>query len=319
MTVYNTAYDTSACNGFITKKIVDAIRVARVSEYLRSVDNAVLIESSRGACSAIPVFNHPLYIGKRDVAHIHTSDNYDGGPCLAVDLRTAGRMDEANNKFTVVNRTIYNTRLYRGALTGVWLTQGPAAVRNLTPMAMSVFASWISESIKNRFMLDPKTQYDLMILAAIWYASNHVNGSTFDKMQENRTLASITNSLGVDMKDVMTMYDLTGCVDSTADFCKKAKTHLNNIRLEALNEVLLVNLLGGTWFGENSMEVIYVALEHPPTWLSILLEAYTNTMMRKTPIAKICERRQHQNGLELLVRAVKALVPETAALAASNK
>lgn len=314
MTIHKTAYSTTICDGFRMERTLDAIREANIREYMQPFDSCIALRTTRGAIGAVPAFNHPIYLGE---GQRHTIDNHNG-PLLAVDLRPACRTDRragqimsSSEEFSVINTTLYKARLYRGALNSVWIQQGPAALRSITPMAMSVFASWVSETLGRRYGLDPRTQYDLMILAAIFYSSNHVDGLEFDKMVENRQLAAISTSLKVSVEDVIKAYDTTKLILSTEDFCNKVKNYLNNIRLEELNTAILVQLMAGTWYGDNAPENAAVALEHPPTWLALLLEAYTNTAMKRSNIARICERRQYHEGLEQLVRAVKALAPDT--------
>lgn len=323
MTIHHTAYTTTVCDGFKeqVRKIVDAIREAQAREYLQPIDLCLAIRTTTGAVGAVPAFNHPMYLGKEETYRgsdkSHTIHNYES-ILLAVDLRPACRTERnngvlgSNNEFRVVNSLMYKSRLYRAALNTVWIQQGPAAIRTLTPMAMSVFASWVSETLSRRYGLDPATQYNLMILAAIFYSSNHYDGLEYDKVTENRQLAAIATSLKVDLNDVLKAYDSTKLILSISDFCKKAREYLNNVRLEELDVGIMIQLMKGTWFGDNAAENVAVALEHPPTWLSLLLEAYTYTSMKNSIIARICERRQHKEGLEQLVRSVKALCPETA-------
>lgn len=319
MTIFHTAYDTTACNGTASsvQRIRDAIAEARIRDYLPIADDTAQVYSTRGAQAAIPAFNHPLLIAK----HFNGSV-IDGAQeaLLAIDIRPAVRdasMTQSDGgvmgsgTYKVTNGSVYRTRLYRAALNAVWLKEGPGAIRSLTPIAMSIYASWISETLSRRYGLDPKTQYNLMILTAIFYSSNHIDGLEYDKAQENRYLAGIANSLKVDLPDVLTAYDSVKLILSVEDFCKKAKDYLGNVRLEELNSGVLIALLKGTWAGDNAAENIAVALEHPPSWLAILLEAYSNKTIKFTTIAKLCERRHYKDGLEMLVRAVKALAPQT--------
>jgi hypothetical protein len=326
MTIFHTAYDTTICSGTQSsvERIKNAIAEARIRDYLPSADDVVQVYSTRGAQAAIPAFNHPLYILNKDVSH---GDGGANNAMLAVDLRPAVKADDGKSsagldvsgsgEYRVTNATVYRARLYRAALNAVWLKEGPGSVRSLTPMAMSVFASWISETLSRRYALDPKTQYNLMILAGIFYSSNHFEGLEYEHTQENRVLAGIATALRVELPDVLTAYDNVKLILSIEDFCKKAKDYLNNVRLEELNAGILVALMKGTWAGDNAAENVAVALEHPPTWLAILLEAYTNRMIKFTTIAKICERRHFKDGLEMLVRAVKALAPETSEASAN--
>ncbi len=314
MSVYNTAYDTTILATTRMQKTVDAIKEARLRDWLSSSDSVLRVESTVGASAAVPAFNHPLYIGQHSVDVLKSSPDQQLEAFLAVDVRPTGRYDSVQDKFIVTNSTAYLGRLYRASLTSIWLTQGPNAIRNITPMAMGVYAAWIAETVGFRYGLDPKARYDLTILAAIFYASNHVEGLEFPKDQENRQIAGIANALKFSINDVMEVYNNVKLINSIEDFCTKAKSYLNNVRLTELNSGVFLAIMYSTWFGADSKENVGVALEHPPTWIAILMEAYSNTMMKKSKIAIICERRQYKDGLELLMRSVHTLAPHVSKL-----
>lgn len=323
MTVYNTAYDTTACNNSRgLAKIVNAIQEARFRDYLPVADGIVYVESTSAASNEIQAFKHALYISKHHSTEIQHSNEMKLEPYLAMDVRAAGRYNRgigsgdmvAADSFKITNSTLYKNLVLRAALTGLWLSNGPNAFRSITPTAMAVYASWISETVSFRYSLDPQAKIELMILAAIFYTSNHVEGIEFDKAGEGRYLSSIANALRVGVADVARIYDVTKVIGSLEEFCVKTKAFLGNVRLENLSAGIMVALMGGTWGGDNAPELTAVALEHPPTWISLLFEAYTNTAMRKVGLSKICERRQYQDGLSKLAMVIKTLAPESVGL-----
>lgn len=314
MTVYNTAYDTTACKNYRMAKVVDAVQEAQLREYLPAADGVAFVESSSGALGAVPAFKHALYISDHHATEIQHSNEMKFKPFLAMDLRAAGRMDPASGQFKVKAGTMYKNLVIRAALSSLWLTSGSGAFRSFSPMAMGVFASWIAETVGFRYHLDPKARADLMVTAAIFYQSNHIEGIAFDKNNEARYLTGIATALTafkVNVTEVARIYDQTQAIGSVEDFCTKVKAVLGDVRLENLNAGVLISLMGATWGGDNAPELCAVALEHPPTWLSLLYEAHTNQALRKVGLSKICERRQYQDGLQKLASSLKLMVPES--------
>lgn len=316
MTVYNTAYDTTACSVYNSaiKKIADAIAEARLRDWVPASDGLLLIQSSKGAQGQVPAFNHPIYIGKHGAEHLRTHAEEQLDAFIAVDVRPAGRMEiEPGNggvlgagKYKVVNDTIYKSRMYRGGLTKLWITQGTRMFRNMAPVALPIYATWLTEAISFRYQLDPQTKYQLLILAGLFYMSNHIDGLEFENGDaERRMLSWVANGLKLHLGDVNDMYKKSGIITSIADFCAKAISITENIRLKELNAGVLTSIVGSTWMGDNRVENLAVALEHPPTWIGIVLEAYTNKMLRKATISTICERTQYRDGLEQLLRSAK--------------
>lgn len=311
MTVYNTAYDTTACNNYRMAKVVDAVQEAQVRDWLTKADGVLYVENNNGAQGAVGAFKHPLYVAKEHATEIQHSNEARLNPMLAMDVRAAGRMDAITGFYKVKNSTMYKGLCYRAALTSLWLTNGPGAFRSISPMAMSVFASWIAETVGFRYNLDPKAKIELMIIAGIFYQSNHFEGIAFDKNNEARYLSGIANALKQNVNDVARIYDQTQAIGSIEEFCTKARLALDNVRLENLNKGVLVQLMGSTWAGDGATELCGIALEHPPTWISLLYEAHTNQALKKVGLSRICERRMYQEGLQQLATSLKVMAPET--------
>jgi hypothetical protein len=312
MTICNTAYHTTACSGFRMGAIVDAIHEAKVRDFLSSADGVLYVDASTGASSQIKAFKHAVYIHKSTNPQDHRGANTIAHePILAMDIRATGRLDTTTGRFKVTNSTMYKNLMYRGALSAVWITNGASAFRNITPMATGVFASWLAEAIGFKYALDPKTKIDLMIVAGLFYQSNHVEGIEFDKGNEARYLSSIANYLKLPVAEVARIYEQTKVITNIEDFCDKAKLVAGNVRLENLNSGVLIAMMGSTWAGDNAPELVAVALEHPPTWISLLYEAYTNTALRKVGLSRIVERRQYQEGLERLTQMLRTLAPDS--------
>jgi len=312
MTICKTAYDTTACAGFRMAAIVDAIQEARARDYLTAADNVAYVEVSTGASGQVKAFKHALYIHKwtnpKDWQGARAGND---DPILAMDVRAAGRFDATTGRFKVTNSTMYKNLVYRAGLTSVWLTNGAAAFRNITPMATGIFASWLAEAIGFKYALDPKSKIELMIVAGLFYQSNHVEGVEFDKGNESRYLASVANALRLNVTEVARVYQQTQAIVSLEDFCTKAKQVLNNVRLENLNGGVLISMMGSTWTGDNAPELVAVALEHPPTWISLVYEAATNMALKKVGLSKIVERSQYKDGLDRLKQMLRTLAPES--------
>lgn len=313
MTVYNTAYDTTACRNYQMQKAVHAIQQAYIMEFVPSADSVMFVENSKGAMSIVPAFKHALYVSKFDSSDLRHSNEMRLQPFLAMDVRTCGSVDKITGKFKVTNSTMYKHTVYRAGLTSLWLSQGANAFRAHLPVATGLFATWIAETLAFQYNLDPKAKIDLMVLAGIFYASNHVEGLEFDKAIESRVMAQINTALKgyATFEQVEQVYAVTKVITSVDDFCNKAKEYLGNVRLENLNAGTLVTYMGGTWAGSDRFELTAVALEHPPTWLALIHEAYSNTAIRKVGLSKICERRQFQDGLKNLDSAMRHMVPDS--------
>lgn len=315
MTIYNTAYDTTVCHMFKLDKIVDAIKVAQIREYPTHRDGVVMIEATDNTYSAIPEFKHPVYIGKADInnmaGRVHT--DWSADPVLALNLRNACRKDpNSPYGYKVVNSTLYRTLAYRAALNMMWLENGGNAFRAIYPVTLALFAQWVANSITFRWGIDYATKVKIIALAGLWYASNHNSGIEFERNDEDRQLAAISNALkssGVKPADVFAAYDSVKLIGSMEEFCSKAKVFTGDVRLEDLNAGTLITLMGGTWPVDNGPELVGVALEHPPTFLAMLYECTVNLAIRKSGLARLAEDKRWEEGIGKIRNVVAAHAP----------
>ncbi len=297
MSVFKTAYHTTFGNGFVTKRIVDAIQVAFVQGYLRSTDDArtFVVEGSDSMEEAIPGFAHPI-----EVINPKTKEAN-----IVVDVRAFGKWDNSKGTFQVRNSIEDTVARVRGHLNRIWITENPSILRDISSLPMSVFSSWISESLGKRYALDPRQQLNLAILAAVYYSSLFHDDATLDEREQMRLVSSISRNLRASAQDVMQITDKVSVVPNLHAFCSEAREVVGSVRLIELNPGLMYAIMGGTWYGGNNpKEQVAVALEHPPTWIALLSAAITERTFKDSIIAKIAERGSNREPAKLFLAAV---------------
>lgn len=286
MTISRTAYDTTACNSFLMKKTIDSVVVAQSHGQLTNTPNlhVKMVEGGNSVSDAIIAFAHPLEYS-----------DFNKSIYLAIDVRGYGKFDPTQNIFRVRNEMEYKLALHRATLNQVWISDSPTILRDISQLPISIFASWISEAIAKRYALDPLEQLNLAILAAVFYNSQFSNGTELDEREKMRAVNSISRALRVSAQDILNVMDKVSVVSSVADFCSQAEEITGSVRLKEMNTGLLFAILGGTWFANNAKELVAVALEHPPTWLAILLAAFSERSFKNSVIAKITERNSYRD------------------------
>lgn len=296
MSVFATAYQTAVCKSHVMKKTIEAVETAHVDGSLECIVEGVWCVYGRSNFDEIiPSYAHPLQIKDRNKHDI-----------LVSDMRTFGVWDSNKYEFRIRNQTDYNLQLYRTKLNYLWLVQDINILRDISTVPVNIFASWISESVSRKYGLDAMEQYRLAIASAILYYSNFNHDNHVDDREKLRLATVITRNIRVKAEDVLELLDRVPVFTSVEDFCEKVADLTGSIRLQDLNLGMLVTILGSTWFGGiNSQEIVGVALEHPPTWISILLAAYTDRSFHNSAIGKLTDRQMNKNEGERFVRAIK--------------
>lgn len=306
MTIRKTAYEATACLGFLINKTKEALEEAMINGWLGWLEDnhsVRTVEQSTGGTNTIPSFSHPMIFKKEP---IDPSD--DAAKFISIiDIRPFGRYENGN--YNVKNSTEYNLMVLRGQLNSIWVNRNTSLLRDVSSMPIGIYASWVSESVARRFALDPREQMNLAILAAIFYNSCFTDEEKeLEEREKQRLAVLISKAIRVKSEDVFAIMDQVSVIKDITEFCKIAPDVVESIRLKELNTGLLFSILGGTWFGANAKEMIAVAIEHPPTWIAILFAAFSERTYKNSGITRIAERSSFREAGKDFTKAVSRLV-----------
>jgi hypothetical protein len=319
MTKFNTAYNTRACRDFVMGKTIDALERAFHDGQLKASEHGGVwyVEGGASVIDAVPAFAHPLLLERMSDKSLSPGDSDDSKHVVLVsDMRPFGKWDPAQLVFRVRNTVEYNLTDYRTQLNRIWLERNPSLLRDVSQLPLSVYCSWVSESLAKRFALDPREQLNLAIFAGIFYCSlfSDTDNLVFDEREKLRITQAVSRAARASAHDVLKIIDELPKVTNhhefvgIGDFCRLAADVSGSIRLKDLNVGLLFLIVGGTWFGTNAKEIIAVALEHPPTWLAILMAAASERTYRNSIIAKIIERGMSKDAGKNYMHSVMGLI-----------
>lgn len=221
----------------------------------------------------IPAFSHPI---------INPKDNW-----IALDLRPYVNVDKNNFTFEERNTSEYELTLTRFVLTALWYTDKTSDMYSLK-FAHIAFATWISDNLSKRFALSLEDAIRVKIVALIYYANLFKTEFTDDDFSK----------LVIRLKDEIFSIDLLkeiyeetkGLYDSLDHFGEACYIATGNLKLKGLNAAILINLTLNNWIGINGKELTILALEHPPTWISIVYAALTQRSFKKNFITNIVDK-----------------------------
>ena len=299
MSVFKTAYQTTVCRNHVLTKVIDSLREAYVrgdvAEYISSGLFTIEKDELRPmvlTSGTTPQFGHPLLVDR--LSSTEREKQYlfgDIRPFISLDGKVGGSED-----FTIKNSPEYKLMMARIALNQIWLDDSPSRLQNMSAVPMMVYASWISENVSRRYALDAGDQLTLQILAAFFYQSLFMDKDTFDEDDKLRFTSVASRNMKISGKQIIDVLDKIDTMSSIADYCRLASAITNNPRMEDFNVGVLVTIIGSTWFGDNAKENLGVALEHPPTWIAILGNAFNERTYKNSGIARITERYTGSKG-----------------------
>lgn len=312
MTIFRTAYDTTVGSGAVLNKITDAIKESEVRDSYSNLQDVisnpempvVIIAGHYTSQDNIPFFHHPLELSLRDPI-TKESKSY-----LYTDVRilVAKRLGSGvGSGLRIRNETEFMFNIARTTMSSAWLTSRPEIFRDISFVPVSVYSSWISEAVARRYALDAKDQMTLAVICALFYQSLFVSHYHEIKDNEDKIAHAIIRATRAPSQMVFDVLGKVTAMNDIKDLCTNIKDILENTRLDDFNEGILVTAIGSTWFGTNAKEMMAIALEHPPTWLTLVFYSFTERSYKNSIIAKIASRYLAAKGGDSYVKAFSSM------------
>jgi hypothetical protein len=310
MSIFKTAYDTTVGSNINTGDIKKHIALELVQgfSHLKTLNlitslnyKPMFIANGNSASESIPFFTHPLVLSAHETA--------DKTAYLVTDIRPYVKPATFDSNDVVArNQTELDFAKSRTILNLAWITGGEASMRNDLMFAANVFSEWLSNGITTRFALDPKDALTLKVIAHFYYQTLFFDQSEFDENFKQKFAIHTITATNAPSKLVFEIFDKIGVMNNIDDFCFNAIKILENVRLRDLNTGLLITVIGNSWFGLNSKEILAVALEHPPTWAAIVYMSLVERTFKNSTIARLTERLAKRGAGDNFLKSYTYLV-----------
>lgn len=275
--MFKSAYETLACRSYNISDIKKYLNLARIDGTLLEARTPGKSKVIRDVFvvgpdnTEVPAFSHPFRLEDKDeVVYV-----IDGRPYLRKGI----------DGFTITNVSEYNQLLIRAALSKDWETT-PNSLLSLGDLPIIVFSRWMSNAITSRLGLTPEDQVKLMVVTLFYWYSLFRNDE-FDDKDKNNIARKISKISYIPTNITMGLIDTIGYMEDVNAYIDTVIKVVGSTRLEKLNAGLLFSMMGGSWFGLNSKEIIAVAIEHPPTFVSIIAAALESRSYRKSIIGRL--------------------------------
>lgn len=295
--IYETAYDTTVCQGFLTKPIQNALielniisrRSGEVNDYITYPHNGIMmVIGDTGLAKDIPQFSHPMLISNAKTK------------LLAIDGRTCTKINydvPDNEKLTFNNKPLYEMLITRALLNKMWIDYGTGYLLSVNDSAILSYVRWISDAICKRYALNYRDEAIIQAIASIFYLSLFKNIVKWDEDVKLDILAKLSNVFRGQMKFIEEiLLSIDKPMVNVIDLVNEIKVKTDTTRLKDFNHGVLYTVISKSWFGFDQNELLGIALEHPPTWLSILYKALSERLYRNTGLTKIVERAFKNKG-----------------------
>lgn len=277
--MFSTAYDTLACRNYQTNEIEKALRIALLDKgtLLPFDDNwSAGILRVTNELEDIPMFSHPFKIEV-------DSGNDKGTPFYSVDVRPFTSYKMGVRKIN--NYREYTLLMLRATLNMAW-DQFPEELHSTGELPVIVFMRWFSNAIQSKLGLSAEEQVRLNIVTVFYWYSLFRN-EEFSEREKMKIVSKISQVSFIPATEVLKVADKLTYIRGIEDYCSTVIEIVGSTRLENFNPAQLFAMMGMSWFGLNAKELIAVATEHPPTFISIVHAALDSRDYRRTVLGNL--------------------------------
>lgn len=246
----------------------------------------------------IPVFKHPALINP---------DNSAIEILIVTDIRSYlnERSTIRDNKYVTSNPTELNFAFLRTLLNAYFITELKEYSYRYT-YANTVYAAWISDTVSKRYGLDPEDQLKIFVAAYYFYLSllQETPLTENEIVLKSKLVTDASRSTASFVLDTAENLEPTSGIN---DLIKNIQNVTKNKRLDDLNVGTLATMVGSTWYGTFSKDIIAVGLEHVPTFTAIVGISATQRYYKKSMIAQIAEVYGKHGRLETFIENINHL------------
>lgn len=290
MSIFNTAYNTTACAGMSVDKIQKSLLAAIYHGNLSRVCEGVFAMTGlRESGVNTPVFNYPIILESKD--------------CAVFDARTLIVHDENHPEgYRIRNEVEFRAKTIQAALALRWSRGETNRIRDSSPLPLAVYAGWMGEVLAKRFALDARTQLQLSVLAAIFYINCFAKPDDKEDTDTSYLFTAINRACGYRHDDLVDIVEAHPVITDVAHLCEVMREYTQSVRLRDLNPATLYGSLGGSWWGNNGLEAVCVGIEYPPVWMAIVFQALTDQGFKRSVIGSIVLRNTYRKTSESFLR-----------------
>lgn len=250
----------------------------------------------------VPGFVHPI-INLQDDGKVR-------GPTLVyVDARPYVTKTR-EGLWKVRSENEFDGLIRRARLSLLWAQGDITDFLALGELPLKMYLNWVGNTMGRHLAIDPLTQFRVSALAGVFYLSQHYEHDQLnDEKYQVKIADKVSRAMRGSLEEVLELISGHHPIASVEDFVSALKTRVGSVRLENVSVAYLFNVVGGSWFGNNARENTAMALDHVPTWVSILYQAMNDRSMRKAGLSQLVntltraqEHKDFTRSMELLLR-----------------
>lgn len=252
---------------------------------------AVFIAGLDDTDSSVPAFIHPYLIQSKEQQYL-ISD------IRAFKNSTSQYINEREFEAAIRNKAEYYLTKNRTALELEWIAGNKEQLRTRFSFAGTIYSAWISQATGKAYGLDFQDQKTIQAISLYYY---HTLFNEEAKLSGRSLEIAIIHTIKITKlsdKEVDEIFAAIPPLKNANDLTIAIRDGVKNVRLKDFNLGMLLTLVKNSWYGNNAKDLISVALEHPPTWITIVGTALSEKTYKASPIYRLIESQNRQGNAQ---------------------
>lgn len=262
--------------------IISGLVRANTVNLLRPLSNSNgLVRAVTDVEEAIPMFTLP--IGIRDTM---------GNELVCIDLRKSNREWKPSpfgNGFEPLALTEASFLTNLAIAQHVW-KKNPAEYNMIYTDAARVYAMWIGMKIAKKLVLPLEIQNEMIAAFSYYWITRTFDHNVLTEQDYQYIVGRIGQMFGFNQNEVghyLAKYN-KAIHENIDEFCEALKNAVNNPKMKNFNRILLQAILMGSWGPSiNGREMIAVAVEFPPMFMTMLYRGMQEKSFKNTDIVQL--------------------------------
>lgn len=155
--------------------------------------------------------------------------------------------------------------------------------------AGQIYAMWIGMKVAKRLALTPLQQSEMICYFAYYYFTQPYRGEKLGDFEYTQIVNKICQLLRFNPQEVTTIlapFEQT-LFKTFDELCEKIGAVTDNPKLKKMNRVLVQTLLIGSWVGQNERELVALASEYPPCFMTLLYRGLNERTFKDSDIVQV--------------------------------
>lgn len=219
-----------------------------------------------------------------------------GGTRLVVDARPFHRNTKEHEPLVVNNTVEYQQVVIRAALSRAWAEGGAYDLSTYADFPGQVFVRLISSGLVSRLGLNPMDQMTVSVVAAYYFLCQFRYDQTLSEDDRLAMATRIRRLTMVQEAQIQSIIEELPQMRSIADLIEGLQKTVQNVRIQRLNIALFFSMFIGIWWGTAAREVVGIAMEHPPTFFTLIYTAVTDRTFHSAQLSKTVQMVDRKNA-----------------------